>query len=738
LFPGPHPLLLGGISSDDLAILLSGSDRNTSQVEFGAHQVILVRTMASVAQLPQDIQDSNAIIMTVPQAKGLEFDDVFIVDFFNDSDANAEWRVLGSYLAELAATGGVAAADGHQYDMQQVTPPDPGSVRPLNFDERSHVLLAEELKHLYTALTRAKNNVVIFDRNPTKRAPFYHLLQSLGIARTVHRSLLEDGRDAVRYGLTQQATSSRAEWAKRARNLLDNRNYLMARKAFVQAADMVRAEVAEAYLKRRRAADEESPAEQRRLLAGAALQLLAAATRREQSPDPVTAGELRRWLGLAGRCLQACGLAAPAAELAFKAGNHTTALRMLLAAKEHAAAAECCLDGAAEALRQHAVHQRQHLEEYGGAVLLLDPLAAPPAGTHAAAAAASRTRALAWLAKAVEQVYLANDLETLTALLAPSGAAAGGGGGSVAADSEDDEAADGRSSTSGASAATEIFAPLVSELHDMLKRRWASSYGLALRRVVLRCHARGEHGRARRVARLMPAGAERDTLLARMGYWRELARLKRQTDPLGAAELLLDHRDFAQAARLISEYIASKAPTPAASKQTTRRKGTVGKTDGDESTVGALAASWAPVDERAWDLLHRCVMAQTEPEGARRLRLQLDRWGITDMAPEDSFPMPKASSAVVGDRMVLCRGHAALLEARLILQQWVSAGAGSQEKGADEQHELRRPSPASWEQIGSDTASAASEEPSAALVTWKTAAPLLREAGKCFKRCGHW
>ncbi|GLI67620.1 hypothetical protein VaNZ11_011867, partial [Volvox africanus] len=442
-------------------------------------------------------------------------------------------------------------------------------------------------------------------------------------------------------------------------------------------------------------------------------------------------------LGLAGRCLQACGLTAPAAELAIKAGNHSTALRMLLAAKEHAAAAACCLDGAAEALRQHAVHQRQHavLDAYGGT--LLDPLAAPPAGTHAAAAAASRARALAWLAKAVEQVYLAKDLETLTGLLAPSVAAAGGGRGSVAADSEDDEAADERSSTSGASAATEMFAPLRSELHDMLKRRWAGSYGLALRRVVLRCNAKREHARARRVAGLIPVEAERDKLLARMGYWRELARLKRQTDPLGAVELLLDHRDFAYAARLISEYIASKAPTSTASKQPTKGKGTVGKTVGDGviATVSALAATWAPVDERAWDLLHRCVMAQTEPETARRLRLQLDRWAIT--APEDSFFTPTASTAV-GNRMLVCKGHAALLEARLILQRWASAGAGYEEMGAGEQHQLPRPSPASWEQIGSDTAPAASESSSSALVTWETAMPLLHEAAKCFKRCGHW
>ncbi|EFJ46590.1 hypothetical protein VOLCADRAFT_93059 [Volvox carteri f. nagariensis] len=67
----------------------------------------------NVAQLPQDIQDSNAIIMTVPQAKGLEFDDVIIVDFFNDCDANSEWRVL------RVVTGGVGTGDGYQYDMQR-------------------------------------------------------------------------------------------------------------------------------------------------------------------------------------------------------------------------------------------------------------------------------------------------------------------------------------------------------------------------------------------------------------------------------------------------------------------------------------------------------------------------------------------------------------------------------------------------------------------------------------------
>lgn len=55
-FSGPPPLVLDAVSADDLTILLSGGDARKSQVEFGAHQVILVRTVASVAKLPQELQ----------------------------------------------------------------------------------------------------------------------------------------------------------------------------------------------------------------------------------------------------------------------------------------------------------------------------------------------------------------------------------------------------------------------------------------------------------------------------------------------------------------------------------------------------------------------------------------------------------------------------------------------------------------------------------------------------------
>ena len=60
-------------------------------------------------------------------------------------------------------------------------------LRPLAFDPLKHAILCEELKHLYTAITRAKNNVIIFDSNSKKRAPFFKYLKTLRLARAIKR-----------------------------------------------------------------------------------------------------------------------------------------------------------------------------------------------------------------------------------------------------------------------------------------------------------------------------------------------------------------------------------------------------------------------------------------------------------------------------------------------------------------------------------------------------------------------
>ena len=73
-FDGPLPTLLTDTSNDDLSMLLFGSDPAHSQIEFGAHQVVLVRNQAAKANLPTELQ--SALVLTIFESKGLEFDDV--------------------------------------------------------------------------------------------------------------------------------------------------------------------------------------------------------------------------------------------------------------------------------------------------------------------------------------------------------------------------------------------------------------------------------------------------------------------------------------------------------------------------------------------------------------------------------------------------------------------------------------------------------------------------------------
>ena len=83
MFPGPTPVLLESCKIDDLALLLSTNKREASAIEFGAHQVILVQSKEAKDNLPSILR--GAIVLTIFEAKGLEFDDVLLYNFFTDS-----------------------------------------------------------------------------------------------------------------------------------------------------------------------------------------------------------------------------------------------------------------------------------------------------------------------------------------------------------------------------------------------------------------------------------------------------------------------------------------------------------------------------------------------------------------------------------------------------------------------------------------------------------------------------
>ena len=83
LFEGPKPVLLEACTPTDLALILQGNQRQSSRIEFGAHQVVLVVSNEAREAMPDELK--QGLVMTIYEAKGLEFDDVLIYNFFKDS-----------------------------------------------------------------------------------------------------------------------------------------------------------------------------------------------------------------------------------------------------------------------------------------------------------------------------------------------------------------------------------------------------------------------------------------------------------------------------------------------------------------------------------------------------------------------------------------------------------------------------------------------------------------------------
>ena len=166
-FAGPKPLLLRETALEEAVVMIAGAEASGRAIQFGAHQVILVRNQEAKARLPRAFD--ACLAMTILESKGLEFDDVFIWDFFADSRADSEWRVLLSFLGKDVTDlgerggGGRGGEDEIGGEGGREGKEVKGMLRPLEFSERDHQILCEELKTLYTAITRARVRLVFYD-----------------------------------------------------------------------------------------------------------------------------------------------------------------------------------------------------------------------------------------------------------------------------------------------------------------------------------------------------------------------------------------------------------------------------------------------------------------------------------------------------------------------------------------------------------------------------------------------
>lgn len=139
---GPKPIFLD--SSDDIVVeLFEKSSLNSC--DFGAEQVILVRDDEAKRAVMQT-SGVRALVLTVLEAKGMEFTDCLVYNFFKSSPFKSnDWRVIYDVINSL-----------EKY-------PD--------FDVHRHASLCVELKLLYVLLTRARQNLIIFDEDRTSRGP---------------------------------------------------------------------------------------------------------------------------------------------------------------------------------------------------------------------------------------------------------------------------------------------------------------------------------------------------------------------------------------------------------------------------------------------------------------------------------------------------------------------------------------------------------------------------------------
>ncbi|CAG8742339.1 10382_t:CDS:2, partial [Funneliformis mosseae] len=83
---GPQPLIIEGCEAKDLFVHRNDNIKSDEFIEFGAGQVIIVRDEKARKRV-EVINNRIGMILTVFEAKGMEFNDVLLFNFFTDSPA---------------------------------------------------------------------------------------------------------------------------------------------------------------------------------------------------------------------------------------------------------------------------------------------------------------------------------------------------------------------------------------------------------------------------------------------------------------------------------------------------------------------------------------------------------------------------------------------------------------------------------------------------------------------------
>ncbi|CAE8606183.1 unnamed protein product, partial [Polarella glacialis] len=246
------PIFVCGVELESAMRILSGQASHESAgtseaIEFGAQQVLIARREKEKLQLKRRFPTS--LVLTPFDAKGQEFNDVFVVEFCgstSDDGGKASWRQLPQWLAAEGLLTG-------SYDVR-------GSTR---FDPSLHAILNEHLKELYVVITRARRRLIFFESACPESEAVQAYWSSLGLV-DVASSVQDLERLAQKFGRLEE-DSTPADWLKQGRDLFDSGKYEDAALCFRRAKEPELALFAEAT-QIRQAAESQRDLERRKTL----------------------------------------------------------------------------------------------------------------------------------------------------------------------------------------------------------------------------------------------------------------------------------------------------------------------------------------------------------------------------------------------------------------------------------------------------------------------------------------
>ncbi|XP_058220397.1 uncharacterized protein LOC131330732 isoform X2 [Rhododendron vialii] len=210
LLYGEAPILLESGNDENAIITIFGKrgNGNGDIVGFGAEQVILVRDDSARQDVSEHV-GKQALVLTVVECKGLEFQDVLLYNFFGSSPLKNQWRVIYEFMKEQ--------------DLL-----DPGTSFS-SFNEARHNVLCSELKQLYVAITRTRQRLWICENMEDLSKPMFDYWKKKGLVQVKQ---LDDS-----LAQAMQVASSPQEWKQRGIKLFYENNYVMAKMCFERAKD---------------------------------------------------------------------------------------------------------------------------------------------------------------------------------------------------------------------------------------------------------------------------------------------------------------------------------------------------------------------------------------------------------------------------------------------------------------------------------------------------------------------